>query len=274
MTMPRKYFSLSIGKPGEGQVNEDAAMATENRIAVSDGAGGGGLYADLWSAYLLKNLPVEPITDFGQFDAWLDGIWEAFYNDCEEKAGQEGGMTLTKFYSEGSFATLAAVWKLDGCCQWMAYGDSVAFHYNTRTKVLEYSFTRLSDFNNPPYLVNCKDPLQEEGFRHGVFRTDNDSIVFCATDALAHYILMTYEIAHCTLYGEELAEAANAGTKNSVCINSATAKPVDFGSRVINKLCKCSPYNRKFENYMKSVLAKRYVALDDYSFSLMMLAEM
>lgn len=45
--MESKSFSISIAKPGQGQVNEDAAIAKENLIAVSDGAGGGGLYADL-----------------------------------------------------------------------------------------------------------------------------------------------------------------------------------------------------------------------------------
>lgn len=90
--MERKPFSISIAKPGQGQVNEDAAIAKENLIAVSDGAGGGGLYADLWSSYLLENLPDKPMNNFDQFDSWLDGIWEIFYNKCEDKAKQEGGM--------------------------------------------------------------------------------------------------------------------------------------------------------------------------------------
>lgn len=267
--MKGKSFSISLPKPGQGTVNEDASIAKEHIIAVSDGAGGGGLYADLWSAYLLEHLPETPIASFSQLDAWIDGIWESFYKDCEEKAKREGGMVLDKFYNEGSFATLAAVWKCDGGCSWMTYGDSVAFHYNKCTRLLEHSFTSLSDFNNPPYLINCKDPLKEDGFRCGKFDTDGDSIVFCATDALAHFVLMTYEIANSRLYSEELAEAKSAGTKNSVCVDSATVKPIDFGNRVINKLCRCSPYNHKFENYIKSMLEKRVIVLDDYSYAMM-----
>ena len=65
---------------------------------------------------------------------------------------------LTKFYNEGSCATVAAAWKTnDEECRWIAYGDSVVFHYN------------------PPRLVSCKDPLEEEGFRSGVFHIDNAS---------------------------------------------------------------------------------------------------
>ena len=265
--MRGKSFSISIPKPGQNTVNEDAAIAKERVIAVSDGAGGGGLYADLWSTYLLENLPDEPIVNFEQLDAWVDGIWETFYNDCEEKAKCEGGMVLDKFYNEGSFATLAAIWKGDKDYYWMTYGDSVAFHYNKHTQVLEHSFARLADFNSPPYLINCKDPLNESGFRKGVFATDQDSVVFCATDALAQFIIMTYEITHYHSYSEELAEAVNAATKNSVCIHAATARPIDFRNRVINKLSNCSPYNRKFENYVQGLLARRLLVLDDYSYA-------
>ena len=73
--------ALSIGKIGENLVNEDAAIAKESLIAVSDGAGGGGVFADLWSEYLVEHLPDDPIADFPAFDKWIDGIWELFYND-------------------------------------------------------------------------------------------------------------------------------------------------------------------------------------------------
>ena len=90
--------ALSIAKFEEGITNEDAAKATETCIAVSDGAGGGGVFADRWSKYLIDHLPYEPITNYQAFDAWIDGIWELFYNDCEKEAKQEGGMLLNKFY--------------------------------------------------------------------------------------------------------------------------------------------------------------------------------
>ena len=49
--------ALSIGKIGENLVNEDAAITKDNLIAVSDGAGGGGVFADMWSRYLVEHLP-------------------------------------------------------------------------------------------------------------------------------------------------------------------------------------------------------------------------
>ena len=258
--------ALSIAKFEEGIVNEDAAIARDNVIAVSDGAGGGGVFAELWSKYLVDNLPDEPITDFQTFDNWIDGIWEPFYNDCEEKAKAEGGMLLNKFYDEGSFATLVAVWK-DG--QWISYGDSVAFCYHRKTGELQHSFGHIVDFNNPPYLVNCKDPSDEKGFKSGVFETDDDCIVFAASDALAHYILMMYEVALIDDFESELQEAINAQTKDSNFIKAAMGlKKVDFEKDVINKLMNCKN-NWNFEQHLRGRKSKGLLAHDDYSLAIL-----
>lgn len=256
---------ISLAKFEEGITNEDAAIAREKIIAVSDGAGGGGVFADCWSQYLVNNLPEKPIKNYKAFDKWTDGIWEAFYNEFEEKAKAEGGMLLNKFYDEGSFATLVAVWN-DG--QWVGYGDSVAFCYNKKTGVMQHSFTRLGDFNNPPYLINCKDPLDEKGFRKGKFEIDNDCIVFAASDTLAHYILMMYEVAHQDQFAEELQEAIAAQTKNSNFIKAAMRlRKRNFTKDVIQKLENC-----KYENLLTSHIRrlKRWglIGHDDYSIAI------
>ena len=60
--------AISLAKFEEGIVNEDAAIATESVIAVSDGAGGGGVFAERWSQYLVNHLPEKPIKDYKAFD--------------------------------------------------------------------------------------------------------------------------------------------------------------------------------------------------------------
>ncbi len=258
--------AISIGKFEEGIVNEDAAIAKNNLIAVADGAGGGGIYAELWSKYLVEHLPDETITDYQTFDGWLDGIWEPFYNDCEEKAKKEGGMLLNKFYDEGSFATLVAVWRTG---HWISYGDSVAFCYHRNTGVLDHSFTKLSDFNNPPYLVNCKDPLNRKGFRHGKFEIDDDCIVFASSDALAHYILMMYEVANKDRFADELQEALNAHTKNSNFIKLAMRfRGVDFATKVIKKLENCK-YQQHFAAHTDHLKSMGLLGYDDYSLAIL-----
>ena len=258
--------AISLAKFEEGIVNEDAAIAKENVIAVSDGAGGGGVFAERWSQYLVDCLPEKPIKNYMEFDEWIDGIWEAFYNDCEKEAKNIGGLFLNKFYDEGSFATLVAVWK-NGI--WISYGDSVAFCYNRKTKELQHSFTQLTDFNNPPYLINCKDPLNEDGFRCGKFKVDNDCIVFAASDTLAHYILMMYEVVHRDRYVGELKDAIDAQTKNSNYINTAMAiETIDFEKDVIAKLQNCYTWPI-LQSHIKGLKKKGLIGHDDYSLVIM-----
>lgn len=263
--------SISIGKFEQGGINEDAVLACENIIAVSDGADGGGLFAERWSAYLLKHLPDTPIRNADELDAWIGDIWEPYYNQCEADAKLLGGMSLDKFYDEGSFATLIAVWKVsDTECQWVSFGDSVAFHYNYKTKELEHSFGVLSDFDKPPYLINCKDELLKEGFNKGTFRTDNDSVVFAASDALAHYIMMIYEVANKESFAQELSTAEAHHSKNENYILAAKAMDkINFEEDVINKLLKNIGHSTNFQRHIKSLLRKGLIAYDDYSLAIM-----
>lgn len=255
--------ALTIAKFEEGIVNEDAVIAREGLIAVSDGAGGGGVFADRWSRYLVEHLPDEPIVSFDAFDKWIDGIWEPFYNDCKEKAKKEGGLLLNKFYDEGSFATLVAVWSTG---QWISYGDSVAFCYDRNTGVLQHSFGRIIEFNNPPFLVNCKDPSNEDGFKCGRFDIHSDSVIFTASDTLAHYIIMMYEVSHQEQFKDELIESINAQTKNSNFTKTAMAlKKVDFDKEVINKLFNCKNL-WNFKQHIQSRRRKGLIGHDDYSF--------
>ena len=258
---------ISIPKIEEGTVNEDAVNVLGNLVALSDGAGGGGVFADLWSKYLVGQITAEPISDFRSFDQWISDIWEAFYNECETKAKHEGGMLLNKFYDEGSCATFVAVWKIsDSCCQWIAYGDSVAFHYNFHTKKLEYSYCSLADFDKPPYLINCKDELIEDGFRKGFFCTDSFSIVFVTSDALAHYIIMMYQICHQDIYKAELNFAIQKRSKNSNYILAAmNLGNFDFEDKVINKLQNAMGCRINFIRHTRKLISRGLLTYDDYS---------
>lgn len=258
---------ISIGKPEEGCLNEDAVLAKDNILAVSDGAGGGGLYAERWSRYLLDHLPAIPMCTLEDLDNWIESIWEPFYNLCEEDAKKQGGMFLNKFYDEGSFATLAVAWKLsDNIYKYLIYGDSVVFHYNKETDVLEHSFTTLKDFCLPPYLINCKDEIKSEGCRYGEFNTCSGSIIFVCTDALAHYILMMYDVSHDDKR-EELLAALSAHSKSENYIRTALAlRNVDFYNDVLCKLISSSKNSANFRSHIARLSRDSLIALDDYSF--------
>lgn len=262
-----KLKAISVPKFEEDVTNEDAVGVSNDWISVSDGAGGGGLYADRWSTYLIKHLPNSPFDSFEALDNWIADIWEPFYNDYEEEAKKAGGMVLDKFYSEGSYATLVVIWLLNPqVCAWIGYGDSVAFHYNFETQILEHSFTTLKDFNRAPYLINCKDELRPEGFRSGTFRTTENSVVFVASDALAHYILMMYEVANKTIFKEELEQAIQTQSKNALFIEHALyGQIVDFEKDVLKVLLRAAHSTLTFNAHLKKLKRKGLLAHDDYS---------
>lgn len=261
---------VSIAKINDCMANEDAFFSSDGCVAVSDGAGGCGLFADEWSRYLIAHLPKkQPIASFGELDAWVDDIWEPFYNEHEERAKEGDGILLNKFYNEGSCATIAAAWMTD-CkeCRWMAYGDSVVFHFSRQTGMLEHSFTKLADFNSPPRLVSCKDPLEEDGFRSGCFTLDDTSIVFCASDALSHYIIMMYELSKCKEYCEELAEEYLQQSGNSQLLKTAESMAADlyFEKDVLDALLQASVSEAAFKKYIKDLYEKVVIDMDDFTF--------
>lgn len=147
----------------------------------------------------------------------------------------------------------------------MAYGDSVVFHYSQDTGVLEHSFTKLSDFSNPPRLVSCKDPLEEEGFSCGDFYLDESSVVFAASDALSHYIMMMYELSKCKEYGEELAEEYLKASGNSQLLKTAETMKFDFGQDVLQSLLDATSSNSRFELYLKELNSKGILDMDDFT---------
>jgi hypothetical protein len=149
----------------------------------------------------------------------------------------------------------------------------VAFCYDRAKGDLQYSFSKLADFNKPPYLISCKDPLDEKGFRSGTFNTSETSVVFCASDALSHLVLMMYETGIQKLgshkYDAEIEEAINAQTKNSQYIKLASSLNSDFDSRM-KYFLKLSKSNMIFRSGMTKHRERlKLVADDDYSLAVM-----
>lgn len=257
---------LSIAKPSEHLVNEDAVRSNDHCIAVSDGAGGCGVYANDWSSYLIDNLPSDkPIRSFEDLDGWIEGIWEPYYDEHERMAQNGDSMLLEKFYKEGSYATLAAAWFTDdGLCHWLCYGDSVVFHYSPVTRKLEHSFTALSHFSNPPHLISCKEPLDKSGFRSGVFELDDKSLVFVASDALSHFILMNYELAHCGDYRKDLDQVRESANANAQLLAVAESMPVDFDKLLVDLVDSLSS-EEAFKSHLLSLCEQGVLDKDDFS---------
>ncbi len=258
---------ISVAKIGEAAINEDAVLETDKLLAVSDGAGGGGIFADKWAKYLLDHLPEKPISSFGELQGWISCIYEPFYDEAEKSAALIGGFALDKFYHEGSFATLAAVWISPlGKARWVAFGDSVVFKYDKHLDSLEHSFSSLKCFAQPPYLLNYINALNPEGYRSGCFDMDENTILFACSDALAHYIIMMYEVLHRDKYQSEIDDAIELRTRNSNFIRAAMAlASSDFFRDILHPLLNSASSVESFKNYLSSLLSNGVLAIDDYS---------
>jgi hypothetical protein len=261
-------IGVSLKKFTDNIPNEDSCRIERDFIAISDGAGGCGVFANEWSKYLVDNLPNNtPITSYEELDKWVDGIWEPFFQNHEQIALKYDGIFQSKFYAEGSCATIAAIWR-DGSkhCQWMSYGDSVVFHYNKKTGKLEHSFTSLVDFSKPPYLISCKDPMQAEGFRSGCFTIDDDSVVFVCSDALSHYVLMMYMVTDYDKYKQEIAAIVRNQSIDSTMIGIATSiDNINFYTDIILKLEDVVSSEEDFAKFMKELYKRGLIEIDDYT---------
>ena len=264
-----KTKSFTVHKQEDSlNINEDAVTHEEKLIAVSDGAGGGGVFADNWAKYLLEKLPKnDPIDSFEMLDSWIGDIWEPFYEQYEMQAKGKGGLFLTKFYEEGSLATLASAWVNEDKVEWMAYGDSVVFCYNKETDKLEHSFTKLSDFSKPPYLISCKNPLVEDGFRHGFWKIDENSIVFIASDAVAQFLILLFEVEHEDIFRDDLRIVVENRQNGNQMIENI--KRLNLSFKDVLSDFKSMDSETKFSNYVYSLENKQVLRHDDYSLALM-----
>ena len=261
---------VTLSKYTDTIPNEDSCIANENLIAISDGAGGCGVFASDWSKYLVDKIPIDkPITSFEEFDNWIDSIWESFYNKHEEIAKEYDGIFQKKFYTEGSCATIAAVWRVcPNRCYYIAYGDSVVFHYSKTSGKLEHSFTKLADFSNPPHLISCKDPLQEEGFKKGNFVLEDDSVVFAASDAVSHFVLMMYMVSHLDNYEKDINKIINSkssdATMSSLALKFARQNEKSFDVQ-INEILNWCENQEEFQKKIIDLNKKGLIDIDDYT---------
>lgn len=261
----KRFRSVSLAKLNEGTLCEDSSMSTPSLVAVSDGAGGGGLFSERWSKYLLDNLPDIPFESAEQLDFWVGSIWEPFYEICETDAKRMNGMSLRKFYEEGSYATLAAAWLENGVAKWITYGDSVVFHYRTSSDELEWSPMNLLKFNEAPFLIGTTSKLSPQGFNKGLFHLSSDSVVFVASDALSHFIIMMYEIRHYLSYESDLLQAMDTRLKNyNVVLTAKTSYSARYKNHIM-KIISSSGNRANFARHLTALLRRGVIWNDDYS---------
>ncbi len=134
--LPNKTYKKSvhnfIDKISENE-NEDAIshIVCEDfeKIAVSDGAGGAGIYCKSWAEHLVSNQPDNPFVDKANADEWFLKNSESFYIENIEAINKKDSFVLEKFIKEGSYATLVFVWwnKQTNILHYSGVGDTTLF---------------------------------------------------------------------------------------------------------------------------------------------------
>lgn len=263
-----KVLYQSVAKnDGFGKtVNEDCMRCELPTIVVSDGAGGTGLFADKWSAYLCERISSKPICNFEDLCVWQESIWEDFYNEYKPVAEQKG--IGGKFLKEGSSATLVALWQNENQFYWCAYGDSVLFHFSKN----ELKLATISDpcqFNQSPWLLNWKDAPDERGFQSGIVLLEKGEQLLIATDTVAQYILIAFFISNPSVtHQQKLVELAQSGTRLANCCQQMVNEEytdLSFHSDILTPLRQNLDSELDFESYLKKLYQKDVIGLDDYS---------
>ncbi len=247
--------------------NEDAfRLATDNTgWAVADGAGGGGIYAGEWATHLVNNVPAEPLTPFHDFSAWLDSIWEPFFETYQQQATPDA-LRLNKFLSEGSYATLATLHLTSNHAHWTTYGDAVALTWHPKTG-LRSSVADLRMFASAPYLLNWNTNPQPEGFRTGHWPCRRDQRFALLSDTLAQYVLMAYD----TLTGPSdvlraiAREPTALGERAAMHIAHWQPQTHRFGRDVWAPLARALRSHPAFLAYTRRVAAQNLLGPDDYT---------
>lgn len=254
---------VTVGKVVDGGIVEDASCCfpEKGRIAVCDGAGGCGIFADAWAKHLIEHIPEQPIDSYEHICTWLDGIWEPFFVQKERELEDLNSFVQNKFYDEGSYATLAAIWRTaPDRVSWCTFGDSACFAYDKKEdKLTLLSHPSIWSFETNPHLLNWKNTPSERGFKSGSFVAENDTVFFATSDALACYITMANALIKNEPIDVESGALVNLKHKIKVGATGSVFKGV------LDYLFFFAEEKAVFWEYMKELHEGGEIANDDYS---------
>lgn len=102
-----------------------------------------------------------------------------------------------------------------------------------------------------------------------MFPIDDASIVFAASDALSHYVLMMYELSKSEEFESELMELRMKRTSNSQLLQMAEKEALKFYDDVLNPLLRSVDSEADFKELMESLCVKKLIDTDDYTLAIL-----
>ncbi len=242
--------------------------------AVSDGAGGAGLFCGAWAETLIGRLPNLPIAGIDGLNRWMDGFCLAFRSEHVPKT-QSQPAKHTKFVREGSLATLAACWvsfyRGRTLLRWLGYGDSqiMVFDRTGAKPVLAAAYpSTVSVLEKSPALLNWKDLPDRAKLSTGAIRLPTRATVAIASDSIGQFILLSYLARHSPGLGgsrmaEEFLRLASNDSKLGEAVRAHRQHSNGSFSRILETARAALKSEHEFSAYVRARHGEGLLANDD-----------
>lgn len=242
--------------------NEDAIAYIEDplfdKIAVSDGAGGAGIYCKAWANHLVKNQPDKPFDSKKSADEWFLSNSESFYNENIESINKMDPFILEKFIKEGSYATLFFAWwnKETNVLNYSGVGDTTLFVFsenaNEFTPVLITPINEQKSLDDFPKLLNWNKELNFDLLINEIELKTNDVFIICS-DSIARWIIYhlmvieTFETQK--ILGESIVKSIDSNKLLNIKLSNSFKNLSDMLLKLENTI-------KKSESFFKKELEK------------------
>ena len=277
---PHNDYFEHTDQAGVWRSCEDRFVLTDNAMAVSDGAGGVGLYCGAWAEMLVNNLPNKALHSSNEIDKWIGTFWKKFQLAGKELAGDDF-TKYSKFVQEGSFATLSGIWLSEReteeeeeeeeeekviDLEWLVYGDSPFLLFDEDDNLITTSHSSLTELEQDPYLLNWKDLADGSKVKADKLEISKKTTVVLASDAIGEFVLfrnlLTNSQQHPLL--EELLQLAETGIGRvaELARKHTHHRSYQYGDK-LEDLVEILNNQESFEDFVQTQYKKNLLANDD-----------
>lgn len=243
--------------------NEDAIAYIKDplfdKIAVSDGAGGAGIYCKAWANHLVQNQPDKPFDSKTNAEEWFLSISESFYKENIESINKMDPFILEKFIKEGSYATLFFAWwnKETNVFHYVGIGDTTLFVFSKENEIFKtILITPINEQNSLddfPKLLNWNKELNYD-MSISEIKLKPDDILIISTDSITRWIIYhlmvieTFETQK--ILGESIVKSIDSNKLQNIKLSNPFKDLSDMLLKIENTV-------NKSETFFKNELEKR-----------------
>ena len=255
--------------------NEDAFAYVEDhffdKIAVSDGAGGAGIYCKAWANHLVQNQRNKPFDSKINAEEWFLSISESFYKENIEAINKMDPFILEKFIKEGSYATLFFAWwnKEKNVLHYVGIGDTTLFVFRKdKIKYKPILITPINEQNSLddfPKLLNWNKGLNYDLSMLEIELKSDDVLIIC-TDSISRWIIYhlmvieTFETQK--ILGESIVKSIDSNKLQNIKLSNSFKNLSDMLLKIENTVNKSETF---FKNELEKSINGNVLEKDDFT---------